>query len=109
MRTHSLVAAIASARRGSPRADDSRCPAWSRGVSASILTFLPVALAPLPDVGFVLQCGAVGTAFGTAVAARARRRAPGTDTSRITGAWTLLGLGSGTLVAVASEAVRLSG
>ena len=108
MRARSSVAGLACARRGFAARGRRPMP---RVVARRVRidSHLPVALAPLPDVGVVLQCGAVGTAFGTAVAARARRRAPGTDTSRITGAWTLLGLGSGTLVAVASEAVRLSG
>ncbi len=63
---------------------------------SDLLTSLPVALAPVPEVGFVLQAGAVGTAIGTVIAAAARRREP----SRIAAAWTSLGLLGGVAVAV---------
>lgn len=78
------------------------------GVSASTLTSLAAAVAPLPDVAFVLQAGAVGTAIGTAVAARARRRRSDTDAAQITCAWTLLGLGVGAVIAVIAALIRLA-
>jgi len=78
-------------------------------VSASILTLVPLGLAPVPELGFVLQCGAAGTAIGTAVAARARRRRSDADAAAITAAWSLLGLGVGTAVAVASALSRMIG
>lgn len=77
-------------------------------MSADILTSLPAAVAPLPDIAFVLQAGAVGTAFGTAVSARARRRRPDAETSQITAAWTLLGLGLGAAIAVIAALIRLA-
>ena len=63
---------------------------------SDLLTSFPAALAPVPEVGFVLQAGAVGTAIGTFVAAAARRREP----TRIAAAWTSLGLAFGVAVAV---------
>ena len=79
------------------------------GVSASILTSLPLAVAPVPEIGFVLQAGAVGTAIGTAVAARARHRHNAADTARIVAAWTLLGLGIGTAVTAIAVLLRVTG
>jgi hypothetical protein len=79
------------------------------GVSTELPTSLPLALAPLPDVGFVLQAGAVGTALGTAVAARARHRDPDVDATRITGAWTSAGLAVGSAVAAVSAVVQAVG
>lgn len=60
-----------------------------------------VALAPVPEVGFVLQVVGVGAAIGSAVALRARRRSAEVDTWRITTAWATLGLLSGLALVVA--------
>jgi len=57
-------------------------------------------LAPMPEVAFVLQVGAVGAAIGSAVALRARSRYADVDTWRITTAWATLGLVVGASLAV---------
>ena len=54
-----------------------------------------LAVAPVPEVAFVLQAAAVGAAIGSAVGLRARRRDPHADTWRITTAWATLGLVAG--------------
>ena len=71
-------------------------------MSIQLLTSLPLAIAPLPEVGFVLQAGAAGSALGTFVAALARRRDPGVDVARIGAAWTMLGLATGFVAATVS-------
>lgn len=60
-------------------------------------------LAPVPEVGFVLQIAAVGAAVGSAIALRARGHDAEVDTWRITTAWTTLGLvvGAGIVVGLA--------
>lgn len=60
-------------------------------------------LAPVPEVGFVMQLAAVGAAIGSAVALRARGRDAEADTWRITTAWATLGLvvGAGVVLALA--------
>ena len=77
------------------------------GVFAQLLSVFTTALAPSPDVAFVLQLGAVGGAIGTAVAARARQRDAAVDVSRITAAWTLLGLAAGLAAVAVTLAARL--
>jgi hypothetical protein len=67
-------------------------------MSTELITDVPLALAPVADVGFVLQAGAVGAAVGGLVAARAQRRWPGADAARITAAWSWLGLAGGVAV-----------
>lgn len=64
----------------------------------------PVAatVAPIPEVGFVLQCAAVGTAVGSVIALRAKRRRDDADTWSITTAWATLGLVVGLMVAFVS-------
>ncbi len=57
-------------------------------------------LAPSPQLAFVLQTTAVGTAVGSGIAARAKRRNPEADTWAITTAWTTLGLVVGSLFAI---------
>lgn len=58
-------------------------------------------LAPSPQLAFVLQTTAVGTAVGSGIAARAKRRNADVDTWSITTAWASLGfvVGLGLLVA----------
>jgi hypothetical protein len=56
------------------------------------------ALAPVPEVGFVLQLAGVGAAIGSVVALRARGRDAEVDTWRVTTAWASLGLFVGLLV-----------
>lgn len=60
-------------------------------------------LAPVPELGFVLQLAGVGAAFGSTVALYARRRDAEADTWRITTAWATLGLvfGLGVVVCLA--------
>jgi hypothetical protein len=48
-------------------------------------------VAPLPELSFVLQTAAVGTAVGSAIALRAKRRNPDVDSWSITTAWATLG------------------
>ncbi len=55
-------------------------------------------LAPIPEVGLVLQSAAVGTALGSAIALRAKRRHDDADTWAITTAWATLGLVVGLLI-----------
>jgi len=57
-------------------------------------------LAPVPEVAFVLQVGAVGAAIGSAVALRARTRDADVDAWRITTAWATLGLVVGAICLV---------
>jgi hypothetical protein len=57
---------------------------------------------PLPQLAFVLQTSAIGTAVGSAVAARAKRRNPDADTWAITTAWATLGLVVGVGFMIAS-------
>lgn len=58
------------------------------------------ALAPVPEVAFVLQVGAVAAAIGSAVASRARARDADVDTWQIVTAWATLGLVVGVITAV---------
>lgn len=59
-------------------------------VKASVAALL--AVAPVPELAFILQAAAVGAAIGSAVGLRARRRDVDADTWRITTAWATLGL-----------------
>lgn len=61
---------------------------------------LIVGIAPVPELAFVLQITAVGTALGSAVALRAKRRNPQIDSWSITTAWATLGFLLGALVAL---------
>lgn len=64
--------------------------------------FLAV-LAPIPEVAFVLQSTAVGTAaLGSVIALRAKRRYGDADTWAITTTWATLGLVVGVLAAFVS-------
>ena len=67
-------------------------------VSSALIAGIPVdAVAPVPAIGFILQMAALGTAIGSVVALRAKRRNPDTDTWAITTAWASLGLVIGTV------------
>jgi len=59
-----------------------------------------VALAPVPELGFVLQAAGIGAAIGSVVALRARRRDADVDTWRITTVWATVGLVVGAAVVV---------
>lgn len=59
-----------------------------------------LAVAPVPELGFVLQIAGLGAAIGSAVALRARRRDPAADTWRITTAWATLGMIVGAAIVV---------
>lgn len=61
-----------------------------------------LAVAPLPELGFVLQAVGLGAAIGSAVALRARRRDADVDTWRITTAWATLGMVVGAAIAAGS-------
>lgn len=61
-------------------------------------------VSPIPELGFVLQLAAAGSAVGGLVALRARARRPEADVWRITTAWSLGGLVIG-LAAVAVAAL----
>ncbi len=63
---------------------------------------LLAALAPIPEVAFVLQSAAVGTALGSMIALRAKRRYRDADAWAITTAWATLGLVVGLLLALLS-------
>lgn len=74
-------------------------------ISSALIAAVPVldlrvAVAPLPTVGFVLQMAALGTAIGSVVALRAKRRDPEADTWSITTAWASLGFVAGAITAV---------
>lgn len=101
------VAFRASSGAGSDA--DSLWAAVRGGMSAQLFTASFVAIAPVPEVGFVLQAGALGTAVGTLVAARARRRDPGVDAARISAAWSALGIVVGAAVTLLSALVNLLG
>lgn len=58
---------------------------------------LSASIAPVPELAFVLQTTAIGTAFGSAVALRAKRRNPDVDSWSITTAWATLGFLLGAL------------
>jgi hypothetical protein len=57
----------------------------------------------VPELSFVLQAGALATAIGSAVAARAKRRNPDADTWAITTAWATLGSALAALVVAAER------
>jgi hypothetical protein len=59
-------------------------------------------VAPVPELAFILQVAAAGTAIGSAVALRAKRRNPDADTWAITTAWATLGLLCGGLAVLIS-------
>lgn len=65
-----------------------------RGFTASL------AVAPVPELGFVLQVAGLGAAIGSAVALRARRRDPEVDAWRIATAWGTLGMVVGAVIVV---------
>lgn len=62
------------------------------------LLFTLQTIAPLPDLGFVLQLAGTGTAVGSAAALRMHHRDPGADTWSITTAWSLAALLIGAVV-----------
>ena len=62
-------------------------------------------LAPSPQLAFVLQITAIGTAVGSGVAARAKRRNADADTWSITTAWATLGFVVGLGIVAASFVV----
>jgi hypothetical protein len=68
--------------------DGSATPGSAAGLAGleATTSLLPLALAPSTDVAFALELGALGTAFGTLVAARAKRRRTDVDTARIAAA-----------------------
>jgi len=59
-------------------------------------------LSPVPELGFVLQLAAAGSAIGGAVALRAHARRPEAGVWRITTAWSLMGLVIGVAAVVAA-------
>lgn len=61
---------------------------------------LGATLAPMPEVAFVLQIGAVAAAIGSTVALRARARSADVDAWQIVTAWATLGLVVGVIIAV---------
>ncbi|MGH2941414.1 MAG: hypothetical protein ACRDLN_01370 [Solirubrobacteraceae bacterium] len=63
-------------------------------------TIWGLAVAAVPELGFVLQAAGLGAAAGSVVALCAQRRWRGVDTWRITTAWATLGLAVGVVVAV---------
>lgn len=63
------------------------------------------ALAPTPELGFLLQTMGVGGAIGSALALRVRHRHPDADTWTITTAWALLGLAVGVVLLVVPAVV----
>lgn len=69
----------------------------------SLLHGLPLGLAPLAEVSFVLQLAGLGSAIGSLVALR---RAP-EHMGRITAAWAALGLVVGLRVLVSAVVARL--
>lgn len=71
-------------------------------VSSELSGLFPAGLAPSPQLAFVLQTTAVGTAVGSGIAARAKRRNADVDTWSITAAWASLGLVIGVVVVLAS-------
>lgn len=58
---------------------------------------------PVPELGFLLQAVAIGTAVGAAVALRASRRDRHADTWAITTAWATLALLVGVLIELVSS------
>lgn len=66
----------------------------------SVVRLVAVAVAPLPEVAFVLQVAAVGAAIGSAIGMRRRRRDADADAWQITTAWSTLGLVIGMAVVV---------
>ncbi len=70
----------------------------ARLVNATAVLLSPLALAPVPELGLVLQFRSVGAAAGAGVALRARRRNADAKTCRITTAWSCLGLALGCVV-----------
>ncbi len=70
-----------------------------------LLVVLPTVagvVSPVPELGFVLQLAAAGSAIGGAVALRARARRPEADVWQITTAWSLVGLVIGMAAVVAA-------
>ena len=59
-----------------------------------------LAVAPVPELGFVLQAVGLGAAIGSAVALRARRHDADVDTWRVTTAWATLGMVVGAAIVV---------
>lgn len=59
-----------------------------------------LAVAPVPELGFVLQAAGLGAAIGSAVALRARARDAEVDTWRIATAWATLGMVVGVAIVV---------
>lgn len=72
-------------------------------LAAAPLSFEPAlvgSVAPIPELAFVLQSTAIGTALGSAVALRAKRRNPEADSWSITTAWASLGFLLGGIAAL---------
>lgn len=70
-------------------------------MTARLISFT-VSLAPVPELGLVLQIAGLGAAVGSAVALRARHRDASADTWRVTTAWATLGLAIGVVIALVS-------
>lgn len=70
-------------------------------------TISTLAVAAVPELGFVLQAAGIGAALGSAVALRAQCRWRDVDTWQITTAWASLGLLSGVLIVAAAAPVVL--
>ncbi len=73
--------------------------------AALAMAVAPPAIAPISELGFVLQMLGAGGAIGSAFALRMHRRNPDADTWMITTAWALLGLGVGGLVVAVEAAI----
>ncbi len=71
-------------------------------VGRQLSRLISFAVAPLPVLDFALQLTAIGAAFGSAVALRAKRRNADADTWSITTAWASLGFAVGLVIALAS-------
>jgi hypothetical protein len=71
---------------------------------ALVATGTGLALAPSPEVGFVLQGAGVGALAGTAIAQWRRDRGREVQTASIVARWTILGAGVA-LVAVLADAI----
>lgn len=79
--------------------------AWAVAAALAVTAAL-LAVAPIPELGFLLQFFGAGTAVGTFVAYRATQRNPDRETLPIQVRWGCVGLGAG-LLAVALEGLGL--
>jgi hypothetical protein len=73
--------------------------AWAVA-AALVATAVLIAVAPIDEVGFLLQGFGAGTVVGTLIAYRATRRNPRRETFPIQVRWGVFGLGAGVIVVV---------